>query len=109
MPFGDAERVFIFNGELQGVRIREEGRIGAEKVFNFIGRYDRGDIETAIRQGVQVLTRKTRYVRAMNFIIATGENAWLSTQFNENPDYFQMHEKAHRQFDHCEFITVRGE
>ena len=93
MPFGDAERVFIFNGELQGVRIREEGRIGAEKVFNFISRYDRGEIETAIRQGVRILTRKTRYVRAMNFIIATGENAWLSTQFNENPDYFQMHEK----------------
>ena len=27
------------NGELQGVRIREEGRIGAEKIFNFIKQY----------------------------------------------------------------------
>lgn len=93
MPFDDGGRVFIFNGELQGVRVREEGRIGAEKVFNFILRFDRGDMETAIRQGVNVLTRKTRYIRAMNLIIATDQSAWLSTQFNENPDYFQMHEK----------------
>lgn len=93
MPFDDGEKVFIFNGELQGVRIREEGRIGAEKVFNFIRRFECDGIEPAIRQGVQILTRKTRYIRAMNFIIATGQNAWLSTQFNENPEYFQMHVK----------------
>ena len=33
MPFHDGERGFIFNGELRGVRIRERGRIGAEKVY----------------------------------------------------------------------------
>ena len=30
MPFHDGERVFIFNGELRGVRIKERGRIGAD-------------------------------------------------------------------------------
>ena len=93
MPFGDDRQVFIFNGELQGVKIREKGRIGAEKVFNFIQRFDRGDMESAIRQGVGHLVRKTRYTRAMNLIIARPEGAWLSTLFNENPDYFQMYEK----------------
>ena len=43
MPFFDGERVFIFNGELRGVRLKATGRIGAEKVFNFITRFDRGD------------------------------------------------------------------
>lgn len=93
MPFGDDERAFIFNGELQGVRVREEGRIGAEKVFNFIKRFDQGELGSAIRQGVHHLVRKTRYTRAMNFIIATPEEAWLSTLFNDSPDYFQMYER----------------
>ncbi len=91
MPFDDGERVFIFNGELQGVRIREAGRIGAERVFNFIKRFDIGDMESAIQQGIDHLVRKSRYVRAMNFIIATANEAWVSTTFNENPEYFQLH------------------
>ena len=31
MPFCQDNEVFIFNGELSGVRIREQGRIGAEQ------------------------------------------------------------------------------
>ena len=93
MPFFDGSRVFIFNGELQGVRIREKGRIGAEKVFNFVKRFDDGDPLGAIEKGVGTLEQKTRYVRAMNFIIAEPEDAWLNTLFGENPGYFQMHEK----------------
>ena len=93
MPFANGDQVFVFNGELKGVRIREQGRIGAEKVFNFIRRFDNADLEQAIRLGVATLMRKTRYTRAMNFIIATPGDAWLSTQYNENPDYFQMHQK----------------
>ncbi len=34
MPFYDDDYVFIFNGELHGVKIKENGRIGAEKIFN---------------------------------------------------------------------------
>ena len=93
MPFFDGSKVFIFNGELQGVRINEQGRIGAEKVFNFVKRFDRGDTLSAIRQGVQLLTKKTQYVRAMNFIIAEQGQAWISTAFSENPGYFQMCQK----------------
>ena len=48
MPFDDGRHVFIFNGELRGVRIREQGRIGAEKVFNYVKRFDRGDMHQAL-------------------------------------------------------------
>ena len=92
MPFTDGDRVFIFNGELRGVRIREEGRIGAEKVFNFVRRHNSGDALDAIQTAVRLLTDKSRYVRAMNFIIADKQNAWLNSQFNEFPEYFQMYE-----------------
>lgn len=91
MPFYDGERVFIFNGELRGVRLRETGRIGAEKVFNFIRRFDRGDPLAAVRRALPIIERRTRYVRAMNLLMATRDAVCLASRFNENPGYFQMH------------------
>ncbi len=92
MPFHDGERVFIFNGELHGVRIKERGRIGAEKVFNFVKRFDRGDFRFALERGLEVIQRRTRYMRAMNLIVAdTGRRVHLATTFREDPRYFQMH------------------
>lgn len=91
MPFSDGESVFVFNGELNGVRIREHGRIGAEKIYNFIRRFDSGDKLAALTRGTEIIARRTRYVRAMNIVLAHGASAWLATQFNEAPDYFQMY------------------
>lgn len=51
MPFSDGKAVFVFNGELRGVKIKEEGRIGAEKIFNFIRRFDSGDPLAALKKG----------------------------------------------------------
>ncbi len=39
MPFLSNSHSFIFNGELRGVKIKESGRIGAEKIFNYIQRF----------------------------------------------------------------------
>ena len=90
MPFGDGEYMFVFNGELRGVRISEHGRIGAEKVFNYIKRFDRGDMLHAMRRALVIIERRTHYVRAMNIIIASTSEAWVATKYNEDPDYFQM-------------------
>lgn len=90
MPFFDGNYVFVFNGELRGVRIPVDGRIGAEKVFNYIKRFDKGDMVTAIRKGMDVIVRRTRYVRAMNIIIADRKNVYLGTVYNENPGYFRL-------------------
>lgn len=94
MPFFDGENVFVFNGELRGVRIKEQGRIGAEKVFNYIKRFGRRDMLDAIRRAVGIIENKTRYVRAMNMIIASKTNVYLSTLFNEDAAYFQMWTKS---------------
>lgn len=93
MPFYDGRYVFIFNGELRRVRISEKGRIGAEKIFNYIKRFDRGDMLEALRKGVAVIQKRTEYVRAMNIIIADMERAYLASLFNEQPEYFTMHYK----------------
>ncbi len=94
MPFSDGESVFIFNGELRGVRIKSEGRIGAEKIYNYIRRFDRGDKLAALDRATSIIDRQSAYVRAMNIILSNGTQTWLSSNYNENPDYFQMHERV---------------
>ena len=93
MPFSDGESVFIFNGELRGVRIKSEGRIGAEKIYNYIRRFDRGDKYAATGKAVEIIKKRSAYVRAMNLILSDGEQSCLSTSYGEDPDYFQMHQK----------------
>ena len=90
MPFFDGHRMFVFNGELQGVRIRQAGRIGAEKVFNYVKRFDRGDLGRALARGASVIEKRTRYVRAMNIIMASRDRVYAMSRFNEDPDYFQL-------------------
>lgn len=91
MPFFDGKYVFIFNGELQKVRIEEQGRIGAEKIFNFLKRFDKGDMKEAMGNGIRQLKKRTQYYKAINVIIATKENIFLSTNYSERENYFSMH------------------
>lgn len=91
MPFFDGQRVFAFNGELHGVRIKERGRIGAEKVFNFVKRFDRGDFAAALQRGLDAIERRTRYMRAMNVIVADiTHRVYFASRFREDREYFQM-------------------
>jgi len=94
MPFFADDTGFLFNGELHGVRIREQGRIGAEKIFNTILKYDQNSLNNAFSSGIQLINNRTRYIRAMNIILATKTRAWISTQFNEDPEYFTMYQKC---------------
>ena len=96
MPFFDGKYVFMFNGELQKVRISEKGRIGAEKIFNFIKRFYKEDMNDAIEKGVKLLKKRTEYYKAINFIIATKEKIYLSTNHNERENYFSMHIKENK-------------
>ncbi len=91
MPFHDDRYVFIFNGELRGVRIAEQGRIGAEKIFNFIKRFDRGSMLDALTRGTEIIRKRSKYIRAMNIIITERERSYVASFFNEDPDYFTLH------------------
>lgn len=93
MPFSDGESIFIFNGELRGVRIKSEGRIGAEKIYNYIRRFDKGDKCAATAKAVEIIKKRSSYVRAMNIILSDGEHSCLSSSYSEAPEYFQMHQK----------------
>jgi glutamine amidotransferase len=91
MPFVDGRYAFVFNGELHGVRIRVEGSTGAEKIFNLVRRLDRGDPGAALRNAMTVLRRRSRYIRAANMILTDGRRAWVSSYFDEQPEYFTLH------------------
>lgn len=90
MPFFDGRTVFIFNGELRGVQIREQGRIGAEKIFNFIRRFDREDTLKALEKAVGIIKKRTRYIRGMNIIMVNEGGVFVSSFFNEDEEYFTM-------------------
>ncbi len=93
MPFSDGKSIFIFNGELRGVKIKSEGRIGAEKIYNYIRLFDKGDKQVAVDKAVDIIKKRSNYIRAMNIIMSDGDQHLLSTNYNEAPDYFQMHQK----------------
>lgn len=90
MPFYDGKYVFIFNGELRGVKIKESGRIGAEKIFNYIKRFDRGDMAAALKKGLDIIEKRTDYVRAMNIMLADQARVYVASRFNDDPEYFTL-------------------
>jgi len=90
MPFYNDKYIFIFNGELSGVKLNVEGRIGAEKIFNFINRFDKGNLKEAVEKGTKIINNRTKYIRAINIIITDKNKVILYTQFNEDEDYFTM-------------------
>jgi glutamine amidotransferase len=90
MPFFDGRTVFIFNGELRGVKIREEGRIGAEKIFNYIRRFDKADTHLALAKAVDIIKKRTRRIRGMNIIMVSDGGIFVSSHFTEDEDYFTM-------------------
>ncbi len=93
MPFYDGKYIFIFNGELRGVKIKEEGKIGAEKIFNYIKRFDKSNIKDALSKGAEIIKKKSSFIRAMNIIMADERSAYVYSHFNEDEDYFTMYLK----------------
>jgi glutamine amidotransferase len=96
MPFFDGERMFMFNGELQGVRIRAMGRIGAEKIFNTIRRMQwqhQCELRIAMADAGAFIERRTAYIKAMNIVLADKQQIYLYSHYNEIPDYFTLYTK----------------
>ena len=57
-------------------------------------RFDRGDMHEALERGLAVIEKRTRYVRAMNVIVASATRVHVSCRFAEDSDYFQMRERG---------------
>lgn len=101
MPFFDGRTVYIFNGELRGVKIREQGRIGAEKIFNYIRRFDRGNTRQALEKAVGIIRKRTRSIRGMNIIMVNDQGIFVSSYFTEDEDYFTLRYREGRELVIC--------
>ncbi len=101
MPFFDGRTVYIFNGELRGVKIRQEGRIGAEKIFNYIRRFDRGDTRQALEKAVGIIKKRTRAIRGMNIIMVNQAGIFVASYFTEDDEYFTLHFREGRELVIC--------
>jgi glutamine amidotransferase len=93
MPFLDAASAFVFNGELRGVKISAGNGIGAAKLFRFLREMGAETGLPRLRHAVEIVRRRSDYVRALNFVVATGPVLRVGSWFNEDPDYFTMHWK----------------
>jgi glutamine amidotransferase len=101
MPFFDGHTVYIFNGELRGVKIREEGRIGAEKIFNYIRRFDKGDTYKALVKAVDIIKKRTRHIRGMNIIMINDKGIFVSSYFTEDDAYFTIRYRHGKELVIC--------
>lgn len=92
MPFTKSDFIFIFNGELNQVKIKEKGRIGAEKLFNFILRFEKYGLMNAISKALEIIKQKSEYIRAMDFIILDTNSLkiYINSYYNEDEDYFNL-------------------
>lgn len=97
MPFYRGERAFVFNGELQGVRLRIPGRIGAEKIFHLIEQKDQGNLDDAVAAADDLLVSKSERVRAMNVALTDGDRIYTSCRYTEMPDYFTLYFREGRE------------
>ena len=89
MPFRRDDKVFAFNGELHGVRIRAPGRIGAEKVFN-LHRPEVDDLAGETKRVRELVIRRTRHILGMNWILCDADRTVISSHTGERPRYYTM-------------------
>ena len=109
MPFNNNGLVFIFNGELQGVRLDMPGSTGAEKIFNFLQRLYRQDLLSALTRTMDILQKRSQYIRAANLIVAGENSACLASLFNQEPEYFTLHRKKTESTDIICSMPYHGE
>jgi predicted glutamine amidotransferase len=93
MPFVSAEQVFVFNGELHGVRLPVTGRTGADRLFRFIRNSGRNANADGLAHTMRILRRRTSHIRACNFILAEPGALIVHSLFSGEPEYFTLHKR----------------
>ena len=66
----------------------------AEKVFNYIKRLHKGNLQAAISKALEILEKRSKYIRAMNLMMVTTatKQVHVLSYYNESPDYFTLFE-----------------
>lgn len=89
MPFLHNNSIFIFNGELRGVRLAAPGRIGAEKLFHVI-EAGTGTAGERIARGLRLVRSRARHIRALNFALFAEDAVHVHAEFAGEAEYFTL-------------------
>lgn len=91
-PYVDQGLVFIFNGLLKNVKIKIDGKIGAQKLFNLIKKIYQENNNDYWKKFFKYVIDNTEFIVGMNIILLdlNLKKLNLISVFNKHPDYFTL-------------------
>lgn len=92
-PYVDDDLCFVFNGELYGVSIKAEGKIGAQKIFSLIKKYlDKDDPKKTLIMIQDLLINNSKGILGLNVGFVLDDNFYVSCYFGDDnkKDYYTV-------------------
>lgn len=91
-PFVNNGLIFVFNGLLKGVKIKCEGEIGSQKIFNLIQKIYKENRNNYLENFYQLISKETNYIVGMNIIVIdlNFKKINLISVYNEYENYFAL-------------------
>lgn len=96
-PYIDNDVCFVFNGELYGVKLKAEGKIGAQKIFNLLK-------ETSLERVAKLLRKNSKKILGMNIGLVKGDAINVLCDYDDQQDYYTL-----RYYINKDFVIVCSE
>jgi hypothetical protein len=82
-PFHKDGSLFVFNGLLRRVSLDIPGKIGAEKVLNFV-------LQEGVENAVSEMVEHSALVKSINFLLIQGQTCIANCYHSIDPEYFEL-------------------
>ncbi len=91
-PYIENPYSFVFNGFLMGVRLSLPGKIGAEKIWNYLKTLllKKNPVDALEKTGL-LLKKNSRTVQALNIGLSDGKHLYALNYFTKHPQYYRLH------------------
>jgi len=100
MPFSDG-KASSFSTVSSGRQDQGRRQDRAEKIFNFIRRFDSGDTLAALKKATGIIRNRTRQIRGMNIIMVKDRRILPLHLFSREIRVFTMHSKENGRLILC--------
>ncbi|MBW2971260.1 hypothetical protein KY320_03810 [Candidatus Woesearchaeota archaeon] len=90
-PFVNEKLVFVFNGEISGVKIRARGNNGAQKLFTLIQQNSSNGYKEALQILKRLIEDNSEHIKAMNVGLLHQNKIYVLCKYSERPNYFGLH------------------
>lgn len=93
-PFTHDNFAFVFNGQIQGVKLNRPipGRIGAQKLFNlFLEHAATLPPDQALIKLHHLISTHSRQIVGFNLGLSDGQHLYAFSDYSQQPDYFTLH------------------